>query len=135
MYYYEIQDVNGFVVNQSAEGYNTGIEAADAAKDALATMYPPNYPVEIRVSDGRFYQGQQQFSSTYYMDAEMVRQHALKRIEEANRQEFIDILANAQKESEVLHDQFSRGLLPPLDYAKYQESLWIRTRVDIESKG
>jgi len=135
MYYYEIQDVNGVIIKQPTTPYNTGDDAANAAKDELATMYVPNYPVEVKIYDGPPDDLYRYCSSTHYMDAEMVRQHALKRIEEANRQEFIDILAKAQIESNSLSKQFSLGYMTPLDYARHQDMVWAAALFDIESKG
>lgn len=134
MYYYQIQDVNGQIIEDSPVGYNTGDDAMNAAKDQLITMYLPNYPVEIRISDGRFFQGQEQFSSTHYMDAGMVSEHWKDKIEKANRKELTDIVQVALKRHEQLMEQYTRGLLTPLDLARDEEGSWINTRYTIEGK-
>ena len=135
MYYYQIQDVSGTIIKEPETAYDTGDLAADAAKDELATMYMPSYPVEVRIYDGPPNDLQRYCSSTYYLSEEDVRQHALRRIEEANRQEFINILADAQKESDYLSSQFSLGYMTPLDYARHQDTVWAKALFDIESKG
>lgn len=135
MYYYDIQDANGTTIKQSTLSYDTGDDAANAAKDDLATMYVPDYPVEVRIYDKPHDETYRYPSSTYYLSEEDIRQHAHRRVEEANRQEFIVIIADAQINSDYYKNTFSEGRITPLDYARYQASLWIKAQYDIESKG
>lgn len=134
MYYYEIQDVNGSVVHQCPESYHTGEEATNAAKDDLATRIGfVDFPVEIRISDKPFYEEPRYFSSTYYMDEEMVRQHARKRIDEANRAEFVKFVHEALDKHDLAKGQYDRGLITPLEFVKSEESAWLQARFSIES--
>lgn len=132
MYYYQIQDVNGQIVDDSSVAYDTGDDAANAARDQLASMYPPNYPVEIRISDKPFFESPRYFSSTYYMSAEDVRQHALSRIEKANAAVLQYEIKIAVEEFNAHKEQYDRGLITPLEFAQTIEGDWIRARVNIE---
>ena len=133
MYYYELQDANGTIIRQPSTPYDTGEDAANAGKDELSTIFPA-FPVEMRIYDGPPDDLQRYMSSTYYLSDEDIVQHALKRIEAANRAEFGAIIETAHADSRRNKEQYERGLITPLDFAKAKASIWMKAAYDIESK-
>lgn len=134
MYYYEIQDVNGIIIKQSVVPYDTSDSAANAGKDELVTMYVPGYPVEMRIYDRPPDDPLRYISSTYYLSKEAIEQHALKRVEEANRAELLEITRKAVANSDYYKSMWEEGKMTPADFAGYMKSLWAEADYEIKSK-
>ena len=134
MYYYETTTQNGVVLEKSTVPYTTPEQASDAAMDSLASMYVESWPVDIdlyKEPPGDSPRGICR-SSTVWEDG--MQQHALKRIEEANRPALQEIIRLTVQSFEDVKAQYDRGLITPLDFTKSQEGNWLQARYDIENK-
>lgn len=60
---------------------------------------------------------------------------ALHRIARANRPELREIIETAHADSRLNKEQYERGLMTPLEFAKAKAGIWTQARYDIESKG
>lgn len=110
---------------------NTIDEAVNAALDDLSSRYVESWPVHVRIYDSE---------ESYVVESKFVwendmTQHAHKRIDWANRPELGEIIEKAHADSRVKKEQYEKGLLTPLDFAKEKASIWTRAWYDIESKG
>ncbi len=109
----------------------TSGEALNAAYDDLVTRYGVSWPVHIRIYDsGENYVVQSKF--VWHAD---VMEHWRKAIDAANRAEFAAIIEAAHAASRAQKEQYEKGLITPLDFAKEKVSIWTQAAYDIESKG
>ncbi len=134
MYYYQTITQNVVALEKSTTPYATTDEATKAAKDSLASMYVPDWPVDIRIFNGPPDDQQAYLETWSTVWEDEIQQHALKRIEEANRAEFGAIIETAHADSRRNKEQYERGLMTPLDFAKAKASIWAQAAYDIESK-
>ena len=106
-------------------------EAMNAALDDLATRYVEIWPVQIRIYDSE----ENYVVSTKDAWEEDVKQHALKRIEEANKIEFNAIIETAHADLRLRKEQYEKGIITQLDFVKAKARIWAQAAFDIESKG
>lgn len=134
VYYYQTIVHDVVALEKSTTPYGTPEEAINAAKDSLATMYVESWPVDIRIYNGPPDDEQAYLETWSTVWKSDIDQHALKRIEEANRPALQEIIRLAVQSFEYHKEQYGRGLLTPLDFAKAQEGNWLQARYDVESK-
>lgn len=131
MYYYRVKDYYYNVMSDSTP-WATYNEALTAAKEYLiSTNIHDSYYIEIYNEPP--YEGLTPIQTIFITQGE-VSAYALKRIEEANKEEFAEYIARAASNYDLHKDQYDRGLLTPLEFARLQEQVWIIARLAIEAK-